>query len=503
MASATPQPPDDDLFDLDFTTPGKIESTYVGVPKTPAEKETPAPAKAASAPPRSAANSPTALSLEPRLPDAPASTPGINPVDPAISLAPVAPKPIAGGAEAPRDFTPLDFEPITFPGGVKPEIAKAPDSPLKPVNGKDNGKAGAKAPVAEIKAPAKAAAATPPAPSPAQAVALVPAAAAPPPKPKDPLAGAALAAAEGRPAEAMKWLSGELPANKEEFAWRMLFELDQRQGRRDLFEQRAIAFASRFEKSPPTWIEDDSASQSTAAGSGAVASITMSGALVARAAEPLRKLLEVAEQRAAVKLDLSRLKEVDDEGARLLLETLKALAQKGKECTIQGVSHAIDIATATLRLGERENESTWLLVLELLQRAHRSERFDDWAVNYAVTFEVSPPAYQPPPSDKSSDAQSAQRNATSGWPLSGEWVKEDEAAFASLEQEVAADAKITTIDASELHRMDLASARALQRVLKRLADGGRALTINNVGYLQQPLLVLAGIPEADLSLRKQ
>jgi ABC-type transporter Mla MlaB component len=419
----------------------------------------------------------------------------------------VAPKPVIGGAEAPRDFSALNFEPITFPAGLKPEIAKAPDSPLKPANGKDVGKVGAKAPAAEAKAPAKSAAAAPPAaaPAPPQAAKPVTAAAppAPPQKPKDPLAGAALAAAEGRPAEAMKWLSGELPANKEEFAWRMLFELDQRQGRRDLFEQRAIAFASRFEKSPPTWIEDDSASQSAAAGGGAVAAIAVSGALVARAAEPLRKLLEVAEQRAAVKLDLSRLKEVDDEGARLLLETLKALAQKGKECTIQGVSHAIDIATATLRLGERENESTWLLVLELLQRAHRSERFDDWAVNYAVTFEVSPPAYQPPPSDKSSDAQSAQRNATSGWPLSGEWVKEDEAAFASLEQEVAADARIVALDASELHRMDLASARALQRVLKRLAEGGHSLTINNVGYLQHPLLVLAGIPEADLALRKQ
>lgn len=478
MASVTSQPPDDDLFDLDFTAPGAIEATYTGVPKPPEKAPPaakPAPSTVTSVASATAANS--SLSLAPLMEAAPA--PAIAEPDPSLSLAPSAPKPVAGATEAPRDFTPLDFEPVSLPSGAKPAVAKAP--PAQP--------------------PKPAAAAAPKAPPPAAAKPAPPPAA--PPKPKDPITGAALAAAEGRPAEATKWLSGELPAEKEEFAWRMLFELDQRVGRRDLFEQRAIAFASRFEKSPPTWIEDDPSGQAGATGNTAVAAISLSGALVARAAEPLRKLLEVAEQRASVKLDLSRLKEVDDEGAHLLLETLKALTQRGKDCTIQGASHAIDIATARLRMGERENESIWLLVLELLQRIHRAEQFDDWAVNFAVTFEVSPPAYQPPPSDESSDARSAQRNATSGWPLSGEWVKEDETAFASLEQEVTGDSRIAALDAMDLQRMDLASARVLARVLKRLADGGRPLAINNVGYLQFPLLVLAGIPEADLSLRKQ
>ena len=456
MASVTPQSPDDDLFDLDFTAPGAIEATYTGVQK-----------RADKSPPEEKPSAPAALSLEP-LVAAVATNPAAV-ADTAVSLAPVAPTPVSGSAATPRDFTPLEFEPVALPAGVKPVAAAPIAATVKP-------------------SPPRAAAKPPPVE---------------PAKPKDPLADAALAAAEGRPAEAMKWLSGDLPADKVEFAWRMLFELDQRLGRRDLFEQRALAFASRLEKSPPTWIEEESGGPLANAGGGGAAAISLSGALVARAAEPLRKLVEVAEQRPSVKLDLSRLKEVDDEGARLLLDALKALSKKGKECTLQGASHAIDIATAKLRLGERENESIWLLVLELLQCAHRADRFDDWAVNYAVTFEVSPPAYLPPPSDQSSDAQSTQRNTTSGWPLSGEWIKEDEAAFAALEQEVMANSRITTLDASELQRMDLASARALQRVLKRLAEAGRPLVLNNVGYLQFPLLLMAGIPEADLTLRKQ
>jgi len=50
-----------------------------------------------------------------------------------------------------------------------------------------------------------------------------------------------------------------------------------------------------------------------------------------------------------------------------------------------------------LTVGEAQNARTWLLVLELLQRYGTQEDFEQVAIDFAVTFERSPPSWEAVP----------------------------------------------------------------------------------------------------------
>ena len=50
-----------------------------------------------------------------------------------------------------------------------------------------------------------------------------------------------------------------------------------------------------------------------------------------------------------------------------------------------------------LEVGRRdETEAPWLLLMEILQLLQMKEAFEETSIDYCVTFEVSPPAYEAP-----------------------------------------------------------------------------------------------------------
>ena len=48
-----------------------------------------------------------------------------------------------------------------------------------------------------------------------------------------------------------------------------------------------------------------------------------------------------------------------------------------------------------IAVGTRENAGCWLLLLEFYQIMGKETEFEDMAINYAVTFEMSPPSWDP------------------------------------------------------------------------------------------------------------
>ena len=124
--------------------------------------------------------------------------------------------------------------------------------------------------------------------------------------------------------------------------------------------------------------------------------MTLSGVLGANAVQPLGKLRDMAGKVPGVRLDLGKVADADDVGCGALLETLRVFKQLKKSCVLVGGEQvAATLATKTV-MGERTHESTWLLLLELYQNLGRQDAFDEAAVGYAVTFEVSPPSWEVP-----------------------------------------------------------------------------------------------------------
>jgi len=94
-------------------------------------------------------------------------------------------------------------------------------------------------------------------------------------------------------------------------------------------------------------------------------------------------------------LDWSALTEVDVEGASRLQKLFAGWA--GQALTMQWVSgdRLLSVLQDLSPTGVRDADPVyWMLRLEALRLTHRPDQFDEVAIDYCVTFEVSPPSWE-------------------------------------------------------------------------------------------------------------
>jgi anti-anti-sigma regulatory factor len=307
--------------------------------------------------------------------------------------------------------------------------------------------------------------------------------------------------------------------------WSLLFDLYQATGRKEDFESLAIDFSARFETSPPTW--DDTAApppepEPEAAG-GVPAAVSLGATLDAQSLKQLEQLQRNAQRHRTVLLDAASVRSVDALGADLLLRVLTVFERGQRELLVQGAESLLDALAPCIEPGRRDvSEACWLLQLALLRLLGRQQVFDDLSIDYCVTYEVSPPAWEPmPPSIRTAatgtataeaDASSASRAAAGdggfsagpeGFALVGELTGRAQVALGAL-REYAADRAEVVIDCSRLRRVDFVAAGELLNEVVGLRTGGKYLVFKDLNHVVAALLAVMGIPElAEIRLRRQ
>lgn len=297
--------------------------------------------------------------------------------------------------------------------------------------------------------------------------------------------------------------SGEDLGDAEVRAWGCLFELLQALGRRPAFDALALTFARRFEKSPPTWSAVSEGPHAASESSGGRAHVSLSGVLDASIGEVLKQAMKLAATSSLVRLDLAKLVDADNNGATLLLRAMAALKRAKKDYVFGSPEHLARLLAAKLTPGERSNESMWLVLLELYQQSYQQEAFEEAAVNYAVTFEVSPPSWEalPARAPESAPETGAVTQQVEGFALRGQLLGAGAADFAALESALAGREEFD-IDARNLVRIDDASAKALLELLARLHADGKKLRIMGLSTLVAAFMETLGFSEvAELRAR--
>lgn len=329
----------------------------------------------------------------------------------------------------------------------------------------------------------------------------------PPVPPKPALPAALVEAAElharGEDIEASRRLEtalkqGEARGACEERTWLALFQMLQLLERKPAYEALALAFARRFEKSPPAW-RAPAAGAGIGLSTGGRAHVGLEGCLDASAGEPLKQLMKLAQGNSSVRLDLGKLTDVADDGCTLTLRALTALKKARRECVFGRPEPLIALLQGRLAVGERTHEPMWQLLLELLQKTFDQAAFEEAAVNYAVTFEVSPPSWEGPPAGQE-PAKAAAKGE--GFALEGQLIGCGEAEFAGIAR-LSGDEGGIVVDASRLVRIDAASAAALKAVLQEQAAAGRRIILGGLAQLAAVFLEHGGCGDfAELRLRK-
>ncbi|GKS99070.1 STAS domain-containing protein [Acidovorax sp. SUPP3434] len=265
------------------------------------------------------------------------------------------------------------------------------------------------------------------APSPSQAVPAAAAAYAPPPAPEvapaepeefvhEPdLEEAAIRFANGDHAGAESGLLEVLAQHEQDDPqqqleiWMTLFDLYRAIGEHERFDALAIDYAARFSRSAPLWFSMPELlglqAQPAPAATGfaqrefswnspttlAAQSVVALQASLARAAPPWT-------------LTWSRLAAIDEAAVPLLANLFTQWAEQEVQLTFFGVEALNTVLEARTQSGDRDTSPEWWrLRMAALRLMSRPDEFELVALDYCVTYEVSPPSWISPRCSYSSD----------------------------------------------------------------------------------------------------
>lgn len=290
-------------------------------------------------------------------------------------------------------------------------------------------------------------------------------------------------------------------------AWLALFDLMQRAADRNAFEQLALQYVVQFDRSAPTW--DDRAQPATGPCPAPGGYVSVTGKLTAASAAQLDALrAAIGNNASQARFDLAAITEVDDAGARLLADVLGEARRREYPLRLQrpeNLKHALD---AAVKRGRDGGEGAWLLSLELLQWQDERAAFDDRAVDYAVTFEVSPPSWEP--------STTARATATpghdAGAPATGDGETVIDALAAGAKvlawsgvvsgpnpepvvrlTSFAEGREVVPVNMTEVERIDFVGAGAVYNAIKAIEERKKSVQIFGATPIIRAILLLIGV----------
>lgn len=183
--------------------------------------------------------------------------------------------------------------------------------------------------------------------------------------------------------------------------WYMLMDCYQADNKKEEFEKAAISFAQIFHTSPPSWFETESSTKNTVMSGNNI--MILEPQFKLSHTEKFPTFLKAAKNEKFCRINVSPCKfELSETKAILkLLELFKSLRKSKVLAVLMGDNNLINFCKNYIKpdlnnkmLKEEfiaEEANIWLLYLEVLQWKGMKEEFEDLALDYAVTFEISPP----------------------------------------------------------------------------------------------------------------
>jgi anti-anti-sigma regulatory factor len=297
-------------------------------------------------------------------------------------------------------------------------------------------------------------------------------------------------------------------------AWRMLFDVLQAIGDKAGFEAVALDFAARFEKSPPAWQGAAVPPPARRASTGG-AVVGFPARIDASVQRQLEQLARAAGAKRAITIDFGTTSSVDPAVAATLVQGIVAFERGGLELVVTGAQRLFDAARAAIEPGRRDDpDGCWQLAMLGLRLLGEKQAFDDLAIDFCVTYEVSPPSWEPlppcirtaraaaQPAVADADDEPAAQADGSAFALRGEIAGRMTSELAALRQHADGCSEVL-IDCRALSRLDFVAAGELLNEVAAQCAAGRAVLFVEPSAIVEALLVVMGIHElAEIRRRK-
>lgn len=271
-----------------------------------------------------------------------------------------------------------------------------------------------------------------------------------------------------------------------EETWMTLFDLYRATGQQERFESLAIDYAGRFGRTGPLWFSLPELVQRMGAGDGAEAprfgadwkapadmglqTVAVLSLHLDKAAPPWR-------------LDWSRLKTLDDDALEPLSRLLNAWC--AREVSLAFI--ASEQLDAVLRKGAPSADKSvdparWHVRLAALRVMNRPDEFELAALDYCVTYEVSPPSWETPRCRY--QALDSEGNFLSAHTIVGDHVRDTSRAGLDGYDPSHADTELHPMGQRLPHAQDV-SALAVDLAGEVLGDAAAALAVLDARLQQE------------------
>ena len=202
---------------------------------------------------------------------------------------------------------------------------------------------------------------------------------------------------QGAEAGLLEMLSDNLRAGQSD-TWMVLFDLYRATGQLDKFEAAAIKFVQRFDRSAPQWFSMPEAVQKMAmpalavSGNGPAADWICPSTVGIQTVAALRVALSKAPM--PWRLDWRNLKTIEPAALEAVYNVFVGWAAQPVQLRFMGDTQLQQVLLSNTPSGNRETpQDWWQLRMEALRVTHRPDEFELVALDFCVTYEVSPPSW--------------------------------------------------------------------------------------------------------------
>ena len=288
-----------------------------------------------------------------------------------------------------------------------------------------------------------------------------------------------------------------------ERGWLMLFEFLQQRGDKAGFERLTMQYALRFEHSAPGWIDYEPAVPRVDAKADSPV-VKLPATVGANIVKPLEHLKSLAMTNATLTLDLSEARTIDVVGAELLLRVFNAFKRASHELIVQGAEALLAPLRGAIEPGRRDaSDACWMLLLDVHRLLGRQNDFEETGIQYCITYEVSPPSWEPLAANiKTRAGTGAAPSALDPLDWRGDIGGDGEPLFGRMLAGARSQPRLT-VECRHLRRMAFSAASALLGHVIRLQQAGTSVEFRNVNPLVGALLQLLGVSAvAEVQLRR-
>jgi anti-anti-sigma regulatory factor len=295
-------------------------------------------------------------------------------------------------------------------------------------------------------------------------------------------------------------------------AWLMMFDLYQLTHNRKEFDALSMLFTVKFERSPPHWVEshdnaDPRRKEKREHKDFFAVAPAADGALISE----IDRFEEFAKQMGSARIDFAKIKGISQEECELFAIVFQRLRRARSPLWFNN----LDGFAQLLKQGINEHtgrplsdsQGFWSLLFELYILDGRLQEYEDLGLEYAVAFEMSPPAWEvvsrPTGSGESRNVKhAAAAPVTHGFPLKGvisadsKEMLQQLSVYAASHQEVA-------VDMSGLLRIDFAATNLFFDTVRSLHSAQKRVVLSNLNELVAALLEIFGITKHAIVMRKK